>query len=182
MKNSIDDVLSFWFVETSPVQWFQISPDFDGLVKERFLDLFHFAEQGFCDAWAKNADGALALTILFDQFPRNMFRDTPDAYRTDSRALEIAELAIERGFDQILVPLKRLFLYLPFEHSENIDHQKRSVALCAQMKYDDPLRYEYALRHMKVIERFGRFPHRNKILGRDSTPEEIDYLKEFGGF
>lgn len=178
MKNSLEDVLSFWFVETSPVQWFQVNPMFDEMVRDKFLDLFRFAEQGFCDDWARSAEGALALAILFDQFPRNMFRDTPEAYATDAKALEIAELAIERGFDQLFQPHKRLFLYLPFEHSENIEHQRRSVALCTQMKYDDPLRYEYALRHMKVIERFGRFPHRNQILRRESTVEEIEFLKQ----
>lgn len=182
MKNSLEDVLSFWFVETSPVQWFQVSPVFDEMVKDRFLDLFHLAQQGFCDGWATSADGALALTLVFDQFPRNMFRDTPDAYMTDGLALKVADSAIERGFDQVFIPQKRRFIYLPFEHSEVASHQHRSVGLFATMKDDDPLGYEYALRHLRVIEKFGRFPHRNKILGRESSPEEIEYLREFGGF
>lgn len=182
MKNSREDVLSFWFTETAPVQWFQVSPEFDTMVKERFLDLFRMAQQGICDGWTVSADGALALVILFDQFPRNMFRDTPEAYATDHLALKISRQAIEKGFDQVFVPLKRRFLYLPFEHSENLEDQKRSVSLFETMKEEDPLGFEYALRHQSVIEKFGRFPHRNKILGRESSPEEEKYLKEFGGF
>lgn len=182
MKNSLEDVLSFWFVETTPKQWFQISPLFDEQVRERFLDLFRFAKQGFCDDWIKSADGAMALTLVFDQFPRNMFRDTIEAYQTDDKALFIAEQSIEKGFDQLFVPLKRRFFYLPFEHSEIIEHQRRSVALFDAMKEEEPLAYGYAVRHLQVIEQFGRFPHRNKILGRVSTPEEIDYLEKFGGF
>lgn len=177
-----DDVLSFWFVETAPVQWFQVSPAFDDKVKDRFLDLFQFAEQGFCDDWALSAEGALALTLVFDQFPRNMFRDTPRAYTTDGLALKVAEQAIDRGFDQLFVPQKRRFLYLPFEHSEDITHQDRSVALFATMKDDDPLGYDYALRHRKVIATFGRFPHRNVVLGRATTQDEMVYLEEYGEF
>ena len=182
MKNSLEDVLSFWFVETSPKQWFQISPSFDEQVRERFLDLFHFAEQGFCDDWAMSADGAMALTLIFDQFPRTMFRDTMEAYQTDDKALSVVDRAIERGFDQLFIPLKRRFFYLPYEHSEDIERQHRCVALFDAMKEEEPLAYGYAVRHLQVIEQFGRFPHRNKILGRVSTPEEIKYLDDHGGF
>jgi len=182
MKNSLEDVISFWFIETSPVQWFQVSPVFDELVKERFLDLFHFAGQGFCDDWAMSADGAMALTLIFDQFPRNMFRDSSQSYQTDDKARAVVERAIERGFDQLFVPMKRRFFYLPFEHSENLDHQRQAVALFEKMKDEEPLAYDYAVRHCQVIEKFGRFPHRNKILGRESSPEEMEYLEKFGGF
>jgi uncharacterized protein (DUF924 family) len=182
MKDTCADILNFWFVDTAPAQWFQTSPDFDSLVRTNFLVNYHQGVQSTFDAWQASADGALALIILFDQFPRNMFRGLPQAYETDAKALSIARLAIERGFDQIFIPMKRRFFYLPFEHSENLDHQKRSVELFESMKGDDPLGYDYALRHMRVIEQFGRFPHRNKILGRVSTAEEIKYLEEYGGF
>lgn len=182
MKNSLEDVLSFWFVETTPVQWFQVSPVFDEMVKERFLDLFRFASQGFCDEWENSADGAMALTLLFDQFPRNMFRDATQSYETDEKARAIARQAIDRGFDQLFISFKRRFFYLPFEHSESLDDQRLSVELFSSMREDEPLAYEYAVRHFKVIERFGRFPHRNKILGRESSSEEIKFLEEFGRF
>lgn len=178
MRNRQEEVLSFWFVETAPIQWFQISPAFDDKVKDRFLDLFHFAQQGFCDDWEMSADGALALTLVFDQFPRILFRGTAEAYATDARALQIADAAIGRGFDQLFVPLKRRFLYLPFEHSEDRSHQDRSVALFATMKEDDPLGYDIALRRQQLIARFGRFPHRNKALGRPNTPDEAAYLED----
>jgi uncharacterized protein (DUF924 family) len=177
MKNSVEDILSFWFSEIVPAQWFQVNVEFDQRVRDRFLDLFYFAKTGLYQDWAMNADGALALIILFDQFPRVMFRDMAEAYSTDALALDVADKAIARGFDQMFVPLKRRFFYLPFEHSEDMGHQQRSLALCEGLMQEDPLRCEYALRHMRQIEQFGRFPHRNKILGRESSPEEIEYLK-----
>lgn len=182
MKNTREDILSFWFTETTPAQWFQVSPQFDEMVREKFLDHFLLATRGYCDDWANSADGALALILTFDQFPRNMFRDDPKSYETDAKAISIAELSIERGFDQIFAPIKRRFIYLPFEHSENIDHQYRSVELFQTMKHDDPMGVEYAERHLRVIEQFGRFPHRNIILGRESTPAEETFLNTIGKY
>ena len=186
MKDTREDILSFWFTETTPAQWFQVSPIFDEMVRTKFLDHFLLAAKGYglgyCDDWANSADGALALILTFDQFPRNMFRDDPKSYATDDKALQIAELAIERGFDQVMTPLKRRFFYLPFEHSENIDHQYRSVEFFQKMKHDDPMGVEYAERHLRVIEQFGRFPHRNIILGRESTPAEETFLKTVGKY
>ena len=150
------------------------------MVRERFLPVYDMARNGICDAWMKDADGCLALCIVLDQFPRNMFRDTSRAFETDAKAFEIAGYAIKKGFDQVLVPLKRRFIYLPFEHSENLDHQLVNVELFASMQYDDPMGYEYALRHLRVIEQFGRFPHRNTTLGRESTPAELTYLGQAG--
>ena len=124
----------------------------------------------------KISDGALALCILLDQMPRNMFRGMPKAFETDKKALVVAKFALSKGLDQVLSVQKRRFLYLPFEHSENINDQRRCVELFEKMKDDDPLGYDYALRHLKVIEEFGRFPHRNAILARDNTPEEEAYL------
>ncbi|MCI5060290.1 MAG: DUF924 domain-containing protein [Alphaproteobacteria bacterium] len=178
MKDFQKEIIDFWFVETQPQQWFQVNAEFDARVKERFLDFYQNASQGTYDEWQKSADGALALCILLDQMPRNMFRGTPQAFETDKKALVIAKFALSKGLDQVLSPQKRRFLYLPFEHSENLNDQRRCVELFEKMKDDDPLGYDYALRHLKVIEEFGRFPHRNKILGRDNTPEEEAYLAQ----
>lgn len=180
MKDSQREVLDFWFVETAPVQWFQKNDVFDDMIRERFLPLYEMAKDGFCDAWKKDADGVLALCIVLDQFPRNMFRETPQAFATDGKALVISREAISKGFDQVLIPGKRRFLYLPFEHSENIDDQKQCVAFFEAMKEEDPLGYEYAIRHLRIIEKFGRFPHRNEALGRVNTLEETAYLAEPG--
>jgi uncharacterized protein (DUF924 family) len=176
MKDLQKDILDFWFVETQPQQWFQINEDFDKKVRERFETVYEDAVGGQFLDWQKDADGALALCILLDQMPRNMFRGTPKAFATDNKALVVAKYAVSKGLDTVLSPHKRRFVYLPFEHSENINDQRRSVELFEKMKDDDPLGYDYALRHLKVIEQYGRFPHRNKILGRDNTPEEEDYL------
>lgn len=177
MHNSKYDILDFWFNQTSPAQWFQVSEEFDALVRDRYGVLHHNAASGLVDDWQTDSDGALALCIVLDQFPRNMFRGRAEAFSTDKKALLVAKQAIHKGFDIILTPLKRRFLYLPFEHSENLSDQKRSVQLFETMKSDDPVGYEHALKHYQVIERFGRFPGRNKALGRESSPEEIEYLQ-----
>lgn len=178
MKDTAQDVLDFWFVETSPVQWFQVSADFDDLLRERFLTVYHYAVNGLFESWTQNADSALALILLFDQFPRNMFRGTARAYATDAQARAAATKAMEHGFDQIHPPLRRPFFYLPFEHSEDIDDQNYAVELFRKMEGDNPLGLHYALRYRDVIARFGRFPHRNTVLGRPSTPDEEKYLME----
>lgn len=178
MRDSQRDVLNFWFVETKPQQWFQKNDEFDHLVYTRFHAVYLMARQGVFDAWKKDADGCLALCVLLDQFPRNMFRGKPDAFATDTLAKQVAIYAVDKGFDQVLSPHKRRFVYLPFEHSEILHDQMRAVDLFLSMIDDDPLGYEYALRHMAVIQRFGRFPHRNAILGRKNTPDEDVYLAQ----
>lgn len=175
-----DDILRFWFIETKPEQWFQSNPDFDRTIAERFMDDYELAARGDRNDWMETAEGCLALCILLDQFPRNMFRGTPKAFATDGRALEIARYVQSKGFDKEIDPFKRRFLYLPFEHSENLDDQKTSVSLFAAMKNEDEVGYDYALRHLQVIETFSRFPHRNAILGRPSTPAEEEYLAQPG--
>lgn len=180
MKDLQKDILDFWFEETQPQQWFQVNEEFDAAIRDRFHEAYESAANGQFDDWQNSADGALALCILLDQMPRNMFRDTPKAFATDNKALVVAKYAISKGLDSVLSPQKRRFLYLPFEHSENINDQHRSVELFEKMKDDDPLGYDYAVRHLKVIEEYGRFPHRNKILGRDNTPEEEEYLAQPG--
>ena len=177
MKNSQEEILNFWFVETKPSQWFQKNPDFDAEIFNRFSGIYEWAQDGLCDSWMRTADGCLALCILLDQFPRNMFRGKPESFKTDSKALFVAKMACGKGYDQILPIIKRRFLYLPFEHAESFDEQKRSLTLFESIKQEDPTGYEYALRHYTVIERFGRFPHRNEILGRQSTNDELEFLK-----
>ena len=180
MNDTQKDILDFWFKETQPQQWFQKNPEYDELVKSNFLETYEIARQGALDEWKNDADGVLCLCLLLDQFPRNMFRDTPQAFATDAQALLIAKYALSKGLDQVISPEKRRFVYLPFEHSENLSDQKKSLELFETMKSDDPLSYDYAVRHYEVIEKYGRFPHRNKILGRANTPEEEEYLSQAG--
>lgn len=180
MRDIKQEILHFWFEETQPAQWFQKNDAFDELIRDRFLGTYRLAADGVCDLWRDDADGCVALCIVLDQFPRNIFRGQPESFATDAKALLVSKHAIARGFDQTLPPVQRRFLYLPFEHSEEMPDQQRSVALFQSMQGDDPLGYDYALRHLEVIERFGRFPHRNAILGRKNTSEEDEYLAQAG--
>lgn len=180
MKDLQKEILDFWFVETQPKQWFQVNADFDESIKARFEDAYNKAASGQYDDWQSDAYGALALCILLDQMPRNMFRDTPKAFATDKKALIVSKFAVSKGLDQVHSAQKRRFLYLPFEHSENLNDQRRAVELFEKIKDDDPLGYDYAVRHFEVIEKYGRFPHRNKILNRDNTAEEEEYLAQEG--
>jgi uncharacterized protein (DUF924 family) len=132
------------------------------------------AARGKLERWETTPLASLALVVVLDQFPRNMFRETPHAFSTDSRALAAAGRALERGFDRMLSPAERTFMYLPFEHAEDFAAQRHSLALFEAL---DPNDMEYAKRHYEIIARFGRFPHRNAVLGRESTPEEIEFLK-----
>lgn len=176
MRDTKQEVLKFWFEETQPQQWFQKNDSFDKEISERFLVTYDMAKKDLCAEWTKDADGALALCLVLDQFPRNIFRDNPKAFATDDKALRVAKDALHRGFDMLLTPVKRKFLYMPFMHSEDIEEQNRCVSLFEQMQEEEPLSYDYALRHQEVIEKFGRFPHRNEILGRDSSDAEKEYL------
>lgn len=180
MKDFQKEIINFWFEETKPQQWFQVNETFDALVRERFSEPYEMAVAGQFEDWRNSADGALAYCILLDQMPRNMFRGTPKAFATDAKALVTAKYAISKGLDQVLPITKRRFVYLPFEHSEKINDLHRSVELFEKIKDEDPLGYDYAVRHLEVIEKYGRYPHRNKILGRENTPEEEDYLAQDG--
>lgn len=180
MRDIKTEILYFWFEETQPQQWFQKNEDFDNLIRERFHSTYRLAVDGLCDLWRDDAQGCLALCIVLDQFPRNMFRGQPEAFAADPKALLVAKHAIARGFDQTLPATQRRFLYLPFEHSENLEDQKRCVELFHTLQAEDPLGYDYALRHQDVITRFGRFPHRNAVLGRKNTPQEDEYLAQPG--
>jgi uncharacterized protein (DUF924 family) len=177
MTNWVGDVLRFWFDETQPQQWFTKDADFDRLVCDRFLGVHEVAAGLPMDQCVADADTALAAVIACDQFPRNIFRGSPGAFATDAKALALAERAIGLGFDAGLPVVRRQFLYLPFEHAEDRQAQARSVALFATLG-EELLRWAEA--HKAIIDRFGRFPHRNAVLGRASTPEEIEFLKQPG--
>lgn len=180
MRDIKQEILHFWFEETKASQWFQKNEDFDRIIRDRFQAAYRLAADGVCDSWGDEPQGSLALCIVLDQFPRNIYRGQPESFATDARALRLARQAIARGFDQALAPAHRRFLYLPFEHSEDIKDQERAVALFQAMQGEDPLGYDYAMRHHAIIARFGRFPHRNAILGRKNTSEEDEYLAQPG--
>ena len=172
----VGEVLTFWFGETAPDRWFEKDPAFDLSVRERFLGLHETLVSGGDDRLLADARTALAAVIVLDQMSRNMFRDTPRAFAADPQALRLAEAAIDRGFDAGLTKDQRMFLYLPFEHAEDRQSQARCVALTASL--GDPEAQKWAEAHKAIVDRFGRFPHRNRVLGRISTPEEIEFLKE----
>lgn len=174
----VADVLRFWFEETRPKQWFEKNEAFDAAVRARFLSLHEALAAEPNETLLRDARTALAAIIVFDQIPRNMFRGSPRAYATDRKALVIADAAIARGFDGGLTKDERMFCYLPFEHAENREAQARSVALMSAL--GDPELTKWAEAHKAVIDRFGRFPHRNAVLGRASTPAEMEFLKEPG--
>jgi uncharacterized protein (DUF924 family) len=172
------DVLRFWFEETKREQWFKKDEAFDQRVRDRFLGLHAQLAALPLDTCLADAESALAAVIVCDQFPRNMLRGRPRAFATDGRALALAEAALARGWDAAMSDDQRLFLYLPFEHAEDVAAQVRCVALMSKLTDKDLVRWAEA--HKAIIERFGRFPHRNAILGRASTPEETAFLAQPG--
>lgn len=171
----IASVLEYWS-DAGPKRWFAKDAQFDVEFRNRFLENHIAAAARRLDAWSQTASGALALVILLDQFPRNAFRDTPHMFATDPLAQFYASSALANGLDEHVAADLRLFIYMPFMHSENIDDQERSVKLQQQLGNT-----EYAVQHRHIIRRFGRFPHRNAILLRQSTPEELAFL-DAGGF
>ena len=170
-------VLAFWR-EAGPLRWFRKDDAFDLEFRERFLAAHEAAARGTFDAWAAMPDGALALCILLDQFPRNAFRGTSRMFATDAKARAIAAVAIDSGFDDAVDDELRQFFYLPLMHSEDLADQDRCVDLTQHLATDS---HRYAVMHRDIIQRFGRFPHRNDVLGRASTPEELQFLAA-GGF
>jgi len=173
-----NDIIAFWR-EVGPEGWFEKNAAVDEDIRTRFLHLHEAAAAGEFKAWEQNAEGALALLILLDQFSRNMFRGEARAYATDPLARAIAAGALVHGFDAQVKPEMRQFFYLPFEHSEDLADQERSVALCKAA--GDAEKLKWAEVHADIIRRFGRFPHRNALLGRTTTPEEQAFL-DSGGF
>jgi uncharacterized protein (DUF924 family) len=177
---TIDDILHFWFEEVDPNCWFAPNEAFDRDIRRRFEPAYELAVAGGFNHWRDTGRGCVALCILFDQFPRHMFRGTPRAFVTDGKALAIARHAIDNGFDHDtrLTGDQRLFLYLPLEHSEDPEDQRTCVELMERIGKPDQI--EYARQHKAIIDRFGRFPHRNTLLGRETTPEEAEFLGQPG--
>lgn len=173
----VNDVLTFWF-NLKPEAWFEKSPALDRECATRFGDVHAKVSALSPEAATATARQALAVVIVLDQFSRNMFRDTPNAFAFDERARAVADQALALGFDAGLSTDERLFLYLPFEHSESLTDQDRSVDLFSALGSDQYL--DYAIAHRDIIRRFGRFPHRNAILGRPSTAQETNFLKQPG--
>ena len=194
-----NEVVGFWLgpepdhpesVARLSKRWYIADDDFDVEIRDRFGAAIEQARQGKLAGWAQTSGGALALVILLDQFSRNAYRGTPEAFAGDPTALAVARRAVERGFDRELACPGRAFLYHPFEHSEDPKDQERSVLLFERLHAEAPSAWRefaagfvpYAHSHREVIRRFGRFPHRNAILGHRSTPEEEAYMAVHGGF
>lgn len=171
-------IVDFWR-ESGPSKWFAKDDAFDEAIRLRFEETHHCAARGEFASWEESAEGALALLLLLDQFPRNLYRGSAHSFATDGLALRIAAKAVDDRFDQQTEQSLRGFVYLPFEHSESPADQQRSVELFEALGDDEMLKY--AIIHRDIIDRFGRFPHRNATLGRNTTPEEQRFLDE-GGF
>ena len=171
-------IVTFWR-DAGPDRWYTPDDAFDAEVRQRFFDLWQRAAEGDLSSWEASDDGALALVIVVDQFPRNMFRGDAKTYASDALAREVAHRAIERGVDVRIHPVLREFLYLPFNHSEHLSDQLRCIELSRAAGNAENLKW--AEHHADIIRRFGRFPNRNRLLGRATTPEEQAYLDE-GGF
>lgn len=172
------EILAFWR-DAGPDRWYRRDDAFDAEVCRRFLDLWQRAAAGELSAWEASDDGALALVIVLDQFPRSLFRDDGRTYATDALARDVAQRAVDRGVDKRVDPTLREFLYLPFMHSEHLPDQLRCIELLRAAGHAENL--NWAEHHADIIRRFGRFPHRNRLLGRATTPEEQAFLDE-GGF
>ena len=176
MIASAPKVLDFWFKETPSDRWFAADPEFDAVIRKRFLETWEAARDGKLSDWEDVAAGAFALIIVLDQFPRNMFRGAPEAFSTDAQARSVAGRAIAQGYDLQAPVGVRNFFYLPFMHSENMADQDRSVELIGERCSKDHYAYPFALDHREIVRRFGRFPARNAALGRVSTPDETAFL------
>lgn len=173
-------ILSFWFEESKPYQWFRRDRAFDAAIKQRFGALHIAAKAGGLDVWRAHPRHSLALIILLDQFSRNLFRNDARAFAQDTQALDVAREANRRRFDQLYGARERAFFYMPFMHSESLSVQEECVALF-KAQLPGTMNLPFAIEHCDIVKRFGRFPHRNSMLGRVSTPEEIAFLRA-GGF
>ncbi len=184
---SADEILAFWFGEgrdhgKSRREWFRKDPVFDDEIRRRFLAGYELAASGTLSQWESHAQHCLALIVMLDQFPRNMFRGSHRAFMTDAVAREATRHALDNGFDRELKPVERQFVYLPLEHSESLADQQACLKLMQQLSVfaETAELHVWAEKHLVIIQRFGRFPHRNAALGRESTAEEIEFLKQPG--
>ena len=173
-----EEILNFWFKDCKPEQWFKKNEDFDQMIENRFSSAIENAIAGNLGNWEESETGCLALIILLDQFTRNVFRDTPRAFAGDKRALALSQLCCDKDYLTNPDIQRRQFMLMPMMHSENLAIQDAALPLFK--KYASGKDYEYAGKHREIIARFGRFPHRNVILGRKSTNEELEFLKQPG--
>ena len=172
------DVIKYWFSEKSRQHWFSSTPEIDNEIKRRYERLWMSAASGELNDWQDSPKGCLALIIVLDQFPLNMFRGETKGFQTENMAVEVALKAIDKGYDEILNTEELLFLFMPLMHSENLEHQDLQVKLFEKYDFND----EYSKHHRNIIKRFGRFPHRNDILGRKSSTDEVEYLLSDSAF
>lgn len=182
MENQ-DSILKFWFEGIDPSLQFKKDEKLDQEIKTKFGDLLEKAKAGELDSWKNNPESLFALIILLDQFSRNIYRNNGKAFEADKLALSIAKQGIEKGFDKQINPKRRMFFYMPFMHSENMENQEKCIELFEELaKENEKAKHnlKYAKMHKDIIEKFNRFPHRNKILNRQSTKEEIEFLKTKG--
>lgn len=175
---SASDVLAFWFDEATPEQWYKKDPAFDEVIRDRFETTIVAALAGRLDSWADDAASCLALILLLDQFTRNIYRDTPRAFSGDEIALALSLRCVDRGFINHESASWRQFMLMPMMHSEDLDIQDRSIPLFEE--HTNPRTHDYAIKHRDIVARFGRFPHRNAILGRPSSDEEAEFLTQPG--
>lgn len=183
LPSGAGDLLDFWFRDAPrDRRWFEKDAAFDREIRDRFLPTFEQAAAGRLDHWKAFPGGCLALIVALDQFPRNMFRGTPRAFASDDAALSAARHAVGSGFDRAMQPCERLFVYLPYEHAESLAEQEEACALTLPLAAYPETHdvHRFAVAHRDIVARFGRFPHRNAILGRPSTPEELAFLRQPG--
>lgn len=180
MTDALQDVLDFWYADEMRSAWFKSTPSLDEQIRERFEATWQAARDGELDHWRESASGCLALAIVLDQFPLNMYRGEARSFATEQQAVRVTLYALEQGFDKQLPEDRLAFLYMPLMHSENAEHQALSVRLFEAARLQDNARF--ARHHQQIIQRFGRFPHRNVILGRQSSAEEQAYLNSSEAF
>ena len=174
------EVISFWYADETRKRWFKSTPEFDRLLKDKFETLLHSAIDGDLESWRYTADGCLALCILLDQVPRNIYRGKAEAFATDQQALEVCKHSIDTNLYQQLNADHSRFLFMPLMHSEDLQDQQLSIAMFAEAGLQE--QSEYAHHHASIIEKYGRFPHRNAVLGRESSSAELEYLESDGAF
>lgn len=178
MKETIKEIIKFWFEELTPKQWFNSTKELDSKIYERFGAVHDAAVKGELESWRATPAGSLAEIIVLDQFSRNIYRDQPGAFKNDLAALILAQEAIRKNYHAKLETFKRVFIYMPFMHSESLKIHKKAMRLFNEPGMEE--NFDYEIKHKAIIERFGRYPHRNKILGRNSTAEEIEFLSQPG--